>query len=124
VGFLYTMQEHGLELAAQRSDRVPAAGLDAFMAAFVSQAILDNDEVTRTATSVDPPREFPLPADESDRWCPLLLGHDTPRGHAVTGAAVVRVEDTSTWDPPYTLLLALSRSLTESGDVATVMISA
>lgn len=119
TGFLYTLQPGGPTLAAFLGVHAPPSGLDTAVGAYLERAARDSGDATGTIQAELRP-DLDLPMLGESLLVPLVLGHDSAEGYALAGAVVVATAEAPAWNQPYRLLAAVSRSLMDSGDVATV----
>jgi hypothetical protein len=120
-GFLYIMQERGLKLYAQRGNHHPPKEMDAKVNAYFSNAMETISHTAYHNGTIDSLIGFSSDwvGHHGDIYRPLLLGHPTKQGYAVTGLAVLLVDATKPFVYPTEIVSALSEYLLESGDVST-----
>ncbi len=123
-GYLYTMQSEGPELSAQSGETLPTLELEHLVRDFLSREIEATDVTATGAPSdIGPLAAIRWSLDHGKQFRPLLLSHYANNGFVVTGLAVVNVSSEGAVIFPGKLLAAISRSLFEAGDVATVYAS-
>jgi hypothetical protein len=120
-GFLYIMQQHGLELCAHRGNHQPPKEMDTKVDAYFSNAMETLNSTAYHSGTIDSLIGFSSDwvGHDGDVYRPLLLGHQTEQGYAITGFAVLLVDPTKRFVYPTEVVSALSEYLLESGDVST-----
>lgn len=120
-GFLYTLQKTGPVLSARSGDHQPPAEIETLVK---NHLIVELDD-TRDVTAMGDDEESYLEqitkwtGVSSDKYHPVLLGHYTKSGFAVTGLAVLLLDPTKGFKYPSELIDVVSRFLMNYGDIVT-----
>ncbi len=121
-GFLYTVQKKGLVLSARDGESAPSAEVETIVQRHLL-AELDGADDT-TITGVDPEAlsgsGFEWMKQEGERYRAVLLGHETREGFAITGVAVLLLEQDELFNFPGKVVTAVSKALLDAGDVVRV----
>lgn len=118
-GFLYTMQKEGPTLSAQIGSGALTKDLEATVRRYLSSEIDDSLDITITGDASDSTTLSTTAWTGHDRrrYRPLLLGHHTNQGYVITGLAVLPIYPGDELKFPVGVVIAVSRSLFEYGDV-------
>jgi hypothetical protein len=124
-GFLYTIQKEGPVLSAHSGDVPPPYGIER-SARERLEAELERSE-DNTADEDD--AEFSLIGTtewtglQDDTYHPVVLGHNTQEGYAITGMAVLRLDLSRKFKFPAETVVAISKAFLGHGDVPMVVVS-
>jgi hypothetical protein len=121
-GFLYALREEGPVLWVQSDDSRPFPDMDSMVKAYLAKEIDELRDVTAS-------QEEDVASDDQSIWksqggrdyYPIVLGHYTDDGYAVTGIAVLVVTQKKNFIYPTEAINALSKSLHEAGDTVTTL---
>jgi hypothetical protein len=122
VGYLYIMQEDGPSLCAFEGGSPPTAEMDSVVRFYIQAETGEAGDVTMTVADLKEPTRihFNWPRHGEQEYRPVIVGHNTEEGFAITGLAVLCVDPNREFNLPGEALAALSKSLSESGDAVTV----
>lgn len=119
-GILFWNTAGGRVVAAKSEAATAPEELSDFLDQYMATDQDDMDFATCSQESVVPDTTLTRSAwlaNDGTSHRLVVLSHQTSRGHAVTGVAVLRVSDSEHFDNPGALAAAISRRLTELGDV-------
>jgi tetratricopeptide (TPR) repeat protein len=122
-GFLYALKEDGPVLWVQSDDSHAFPDMDSKVKAYLAKEI---DEMRDTTLSQE---DGESASENQPGWksqggrdyYPLVLGHHTEDGYAVTGMAVLIMKEKKNFVYPTEAVNALSKSLHEAGDAFTTL---
>ncbi len=118
-GFLYTVRAGGPVLSASNGDRLPSEEMERLVRDTIAAETDDSRLVTMTVADFSRPRADPQywVSKTGGQYRPVLLGHNTEDGFAVTGLAILCVGEEADAKVPNETVIAVSRVLLEAGDV-------
>ncbi len=121
-GYVYTMQEEGPILAASSGHLSPLVDMDTIVKDYVAEQISEIGDCTRTVADLG--ASAPTPSrwtnDRGEQYLPVVLIHEREGTFILTGLALLAADRHRQIAVPHDLVVALSRSLAETGDVVTV----
>ncbi|MBN1653521.1 MAG: protein kinase [Deltaproteobacteria bacterium] len=124
-GFLYLMKKEGPVLSAQSGDRSPPYDIEQKVQELIEAEIQCEDSNTKTEDStIDgslSPEQWTSALGETYR--PILLGHYTEEGFAITGMLVLRFDTNRDFTLPAETVVATSKAFFRNGDVVRVFAS-
>jgi hypothetical protein len=122
-GFLYTVQQNSPVLSANNCKYKPSNKIDGLVRNYLISEVESNSDhtVVSDATAYSSDMDFEWKNEEGAVFHPLLLGHSGEEGYIVTGVAVLLVNPDSLFKFPGDEIIALSRSLTDSGEVDPIL---
>jgi hypothetical protein len=123
-GFLYTVAEHGPELAARIGDCERPERVAAFAREYLDAELRDQEMHTSTLAPESAPIAGELTGSQGERYVPVLLGHPVQSGFAITGLIVAVIKPGRRFVFAGPVATQLSRILQESGDVVPAIIAA
>ena len=115
-GLLYERLEEGLVRSAQAGEFESTSELETWVQDYFESEIHE-PEMTRTVDDPSSGHAVEWKGPGSVRYVPILLSHQSERGFAVTGVAVMAVEESSEFVYPGRFAQEFSRFVDESGDV-------
>ncbi len=118
-GLLYLVQREGPVLHAKHGDHPPPLEIEKRVIDYLSTELSDSEEVTTTETDIQ------SAAGNEGRWisregkelCPILIGHHTEKGYAITAIAVMSLDPNRELKYPGDVIGAVSETLLARGDV-------
>jgi serine/threonine protein kinase/tetratricopeptide (TPR) repeat protein len=123
-GYLYAVNKDGPTLCAQTETRPAPNRLDSVVREFLETETSTHEEVTKTCADLGAPTESAVWNNVLDgNYSPVLLGHSTEAGYAITGIAVLYTEQPTCKTPPTELITVISKSLQNSDDVDAIITS-
>ncbi len=119
AGFLYTMQKEGPVLSAQTGIGQPSRDIDKMAREYLAAELDETTHVTVTGMNLKSTAGSSTAWTVSDnaQYRPVLLGHHSEKGYAITGLAVLLLDATGEFKMPFDVIMAVSRALCNSGDV-------
>jgi hypothetical protein len=118
-GFLFTMRGNGPTLVAEMGEEGCSDRINNMVKEYIAAEINTDGDVTKTNVESEASAAFStLWADRQGIvFQPLLLGHNTGRGFAITGVAVLRLNPEKMFEYPASLVVTLSHYLFDSENV-------
>ncbi|MBN1654218.1 MAG: protein kinase [Deltaproteobacteria bacterium] len=122
-GFLFTIQKEGPVLSAQSGNYPPPPDMDTMVKSYILSEVEDSDDSMHRSSSIDSALEKTVRWTEQkkERYRPLVLGHNTPRGFGITGLAVLVLSRDRVFNFPGDALTAVSKFLIDAGDTSLVL---
>jgi hypothetical protein len=115
-GLLYTYTGRGLVFAASAGEMARDNGADEFAAACFAREIGESDDTVAFSLPPSAPGPSQRESMPGERYVPVLLSHQTERGHALTGIALLRTEPGAQFTYPSRIAGTISRLIAEQGD--------
>lgn len=121
-GYLYIMQKNGPVLSAQLGSVGPMQEMDSVVRDYLHSEIEGAFDKTMTVADMkgSTRSHFEWTSQGDFQYQPVLLGHDTDRGYVITGLAILCGNLDQDINIPIKAVAALSKSLLDAGDAATV----
>lgn len=122
-GFLYTMHNDGVRLAANKDSRKPPNDMDEMVRQFVAVESNESADVTMTSLNLESKVGFGtrFAMQTGEQYRPILLAHNTDAGFGITGVAVLLLESEDKFRYPSDVVEIISRFLAESGFTNTLV---
>lgn len=124
-GFLYTVQQNLPILSANNCKYKPSHKIEGLVRSYlISEVESESDHtIAGDETAFSSNADFEWKNEEGAVFHPLLLGHSAEAGYAVTGVAVLLINPDRLFKFPGDEVVALSRSLADSGDIDPIITS-
>ncbi len=117
-GLLYAMQKHGPSLVAKNGDHPIPSEIQEILSEFLSAELYGSEEVTITKTDVEAASSnYAKWMSQAGEFYPILIGHHTFDGYAITGLAILLIDPHREFQYPNDFVLALSECWSQMGDV-------
>jgi tetratricopeptide (TPR) repeat protein len=120
-GFLYLMRDKGPLLSAQSGPLTPSVGLGSLARDYVLAEIGGDERLTTASEEEkDAADDNAWKGDQGEAYRPVLLGHYTLEGYAITGLALLLKDASKPFVFPADAVAAISKSLLDTGEVCKV----
>jgi len=121
-GFLYLIRKEGPVLSAQSANCSPFREMDTMVQDRISDELDGCEDMTEVGNNANGSRSEVVcwPGQQSEQYRPVLIGHSTQDGFAVTGIAVLLEDPSKSFNFPGDTVFAVSKSLLDAGDVTLI----
>jgi hypothetical protein len=124
-GVVYSMQKDGPVLSAQSSNITIPANVESRAKSYISAELEDTADTTASSSQIGSSSAFTTAwtGVEAEEYRPVLLGHHTKEGFAVTGLVLLLLDPKTKFKYPADIISTASKILLDAGDVATFVVS-
>ncbi|MBN1652718.1 MAG: protein kinase [Deltaproteobacteria bacterium] len=121
-GYLYLVRQGGPELCARVGNQPPPAQMDTSARSYIEAECgqMGNATVTVADLIEHTSEEVVWSGSRDETFQPVLIGHNSEEGYAITGLAVLRIDPDREFNLPAEAIIAMSKSFLESGDAVTL----